>query len=238
MKNFRVLMGTLALAMAAVIFFACSKEKESNVVQQTTENNERKPIATYDNATGKMTYHFDMSEIQQKMNAVENAKTEQDRYVVESIVILDNAPSDIDVMPEIKITILDVEEECSYTTWCMDYFTDKRVSTTSTSYYLDEEVASKNFTCYTTNGTNYQITFVNGGFTITEDPSLPDNAFRPKWFFTCRAENCSNGNCEKEKLGDYHYTCSDGCPSGGTCKRVTIIDMIIEVADAISNFFS
>ena len=235
MKTRRILMGALALAMVAATVIACSKEKETKVAQQTTENNERKPIATYDNATGQMTYHFDMSEIQQKMNAGENAKTEQDRYLVESIVVLDNAPSDINVMPEIKITILDTEEECSYTTWCMDYFTDKRVSTTSTSYYLDEEVASKNFNCYTTNGTNYQITFVNGGITITEDPSIPDYTFRPKWFFTCRSENCSNGNCEKIKLADYHYTCSDGCPPGGTCKRVTIIDMLVEIAGAVSN---
>ena len=63
MKTRRILMGALALAMVAATVIACSKEKETKVAQQTTENNERNPIATYDNATGQMTYHFDMSEI-------------------------------------------------------------------------------------------------------------------------------------------------------------------------------
>ena len=141
LNKLRVALCTAAV-FVAVAFFACNKEKEPAAQQPTEVEAARKPIATFDNATGQMTYHLDVSKVQQKINACESARTGQDRYVVESILVLDNDPSDSDVLPEIKITILDTEEECSYTTWFMDYFTDKRVSPTSTSYYLDEEVAN------------------------------------------------------------------------------------------------
>ena len=67
MKTRRILMGALALAMVAATVFACTKDKETNVAQQATETEEgaRKPIATYDNATGQMTYHVSVEQLQE-----------------------------------------------------------------------------------------------------------------------------------------------------------------------------
>ena len=75
MKTRRILMGALTLAMVAATVIACSKEKETKVAQQTTENNERKPIATYDNATGQMTYHVSVEHLQAAMDKYTASKS-------------------------------------------------------------------------------------------------------------------------------------------------------------------
>lgn len=55
-------MGALALSVLAATIFACSKEKESATQQPTGTETARKPIATFDNATGRMTYHVSVGQ--------------------------------------------------------------------------------------------------------------------------------------------------------------------------------
>ena len=58
-----------------------------------------------------MTYNFDIDMLNIKINEQFATRTEQpsNRYIVESVQILDSLPSNSNVKPEIKIVILDTE---------------------------------------------------------------------------------------------------------------------------------
>lgn len=110
MKKFRILMGALALAVVAATVIACSKEKETKVAQQTTENNERKPIATYDNATGQMTYHVSVEHLQAAMDKYTTSKSVGD-VIVESWSITDNGSTENPIM---MLSVLEVDTESQH----------------------------------------------------------------------------------------------------------------------------
>lgn len=218
MKTRRILMGALALAMVAATVFACTKDKETNVAQQATETKEaaRKPIATYDNATGQMTYHFDMSKIQQKLNESKDAKTCEDRYVVESVEVLDNEPNNPSVLPEIKITVLDTEEEKTSTMWLMQCFTEKEVRQNATTYYADAEVRARVFEFGYRYGEQYYKVSVNGDDVVTSEIDSPlCLGSRPKFLLRCNSSNCAD---QCEKTGTFWNSYCKPCPRpNGQC---------------------
>ena len=68
---------------------SCKNEYDTNQSDSTTE----KPIAVHDNDTRIMTYNFDVDMLNVKINEQFATRKEQERYIIESVRIIDNAPS-------------------------------------------------------------------------------------------------------------------------------------------------
>ena len=163
MKKFRILMGATALALVAAIVIACTKEKETKVAQQATETEEvvRKPIATYDNATGKMIYHISVDQIQ---NALTNNTTDGDRYVLESWCVVDDET--VSSFPYLKYVVIDTEFEVSHSTVLLESFVVKE----GFNYYLSEAVlnAHYNYTAESADGATFIFEVDGNEISITE----------------------------------------------------------------------
>ena len=159
MKKFRILMGAMVLAMVAATVIACSKEKETKVAQQTTENNERKPIATYDNATGQMTYHVSVEQLQKAMDD-HSMKKNVDEYVVESWQITEE---ENEIQPVFRYTLINTDTESSSSTALFGSFVERVVGENHVDYFLAEDIASGNYAFVAKDGAvDYQITVVDG----------------------------------------------------------------------------
>ncbi len=205
-----------AAVVVAVAFFACNKEKETATQQPTEVEAARKPIATFDNATGQMTYHFDTETLQLQLNEQMVSRSISNRYIVESVEVLDKAPTDESVYAEIKVTILDVETESTITAWLMHRFTDKKVRQDMTDYYSDTEVASGNYDFgYRSDGKYYMVS-VNGDNLITTEIDSTFCMTLPRPLLTCMAQNCGI-ICEKQ--GSWWHSQCKPCesPADGKC---------------------
>jgi hypothetical protein len=201
---------------------SCKKEEKTNPDESTSE----KAIAVYDNKTGIMTYNFDAEMLTMKINEQFATRTEQpsDRYIVESVQILDSVPSNSNIKPEIKIVILDTENETSNTFWLMEFFTYKITSSSKTEYYLNEDVKKGVYTMATIlDGFVYKL-HVNGENCLTE--KIIDSPFSTSsdylvmaknWFVSCTATNCKQNECIKS--GTWKNTYCTPCESPGTCTR-------------------
>ena len=222
MKKFRILMGAMALVVVAVTVIACNKEKESNVVHQAMETDlvVIKPIATFDNTTKQMICHYDLFEIQQNLNEETTTRTIQDRYVIESIQVLDSVPNDQSILPEVKITVFDTEEETAYTFWLMQNFTEKEVAQNETRYYVETGVRTGVYEFGYRIGEQYYIVSVNGdNYVISEiDSSMCMSSGLPKFLLWCRSENCTN---ECTKTGSWYNAHCNACGDnqGGKCNE-------------------
>ena len=163
MRKFRILMGALALAGVAATVIACTKDKETNVAQQATETEEgaRKPIATYDNATGQMTYHVSVEQLQEALSCTTK---DGDRYVLESWCVVDDETAS--PHPYLKYVVLDTDNEVSHTTVLLDSFVVKEGS----NYYLSKEVlnAHYSFTTESANGATFIIMVDGDEISVTE----------------------------------------------------------------------
>lgn len=217
-KYFKFATAVVALLMVTAIvvtFEACRKTGET--VEPTIVQNSRNPIAIYDHNTGAMTYSFDLEKLNHEFNK-KVSRTSQDRYIIESIEILDEAPTDAGTNPEIKIVVIDTEEETSTTTWFMDTFAVKNVDNSNTIYFIDSEVESGTYQFATANddGTFNVYSVVNGTIRSVSN-ELPCYTWRPKWTISCTAVNCTH--CDKIKIGPHNWSCTENCPSGGTCTR-------------------
>jgi hypothetical protein len=207
----------LGIAVFIVTFIACTKEKEQINIQSLNEVDGRKPIATFDNATGVITYSFDLSEVQQKISSDLALRSDQDRFIIESIIIEDSVPSDIRVLPEIRITVLDTEEEVSYTMWYMRKFANKEVNKDGTNYYVDSEVRTGIYEFAYHIGDTYYKANVNGNeITTTEiDSTLCKDMIR--WFFVCLQKGCEV-SCTKG--GSFWHGYCNPCPTPpGQCSQ-------------------
>lgn len=233
MKKFRILMGAVALALVAATIIACNKEIESNVVQQATETDDvvRKPIATYDIGSGIMHDYFDFD----IANSVINENDTKDtlcRFVIESVMIIDSVPLDMNSEIIRKIVILDMEEEKSITYWCIGAFVDKEILTDTIFYYVNEEVASGVYEFFMSSEEAAYVVYVNGStFSLVEVEQLPETAMG-KDIVVCLGWNCQSG-CD---LTPNKTNCTACIPhpdqEGGCLKAVTsnqIIGMILKI---------
>ncbi len=225
---------TLLIAAAGVITIeACNKKNETSV-EPTTVQNYRKPLATYDHNHRTMTYSFDLEKINADFNR-SVSKTNEGRYIVESIEILDDAPTDAEVCPKIKIVVIDTEEETSTTTWLMDAFATKNVNNGSTIYFLDIEVESGTYQFATSNndGTFNVYSVVNGTIDSVSNELPCNSSWRPKWTISCTASNCTY--CTKVKIGPHEWSCTQDCPPGGTCTsgNSVLVNIIVVVTPII-----
>lgn len=226
MKKLRIVTGAIALVMVAATIFACSKENEKDAVQQTaiTEEVARKPIATFDNAIGEITTFVNTEALIEEFNETFFSKGTNNHYVLESVAVIDSMPRNKDVRGEIKITLLDTEEECSYSIWCMKSYVVKDVKEQQVDYYLDEDVANGNYDFAFKQGNTYYVAdFIGDSLSIYEVDSL-DYGCRPKFTFLCKSINCGD-HCGKS--GSWYSAWCDRCPlSNGNCEEMGVLQYL------------
>lgn len=195
MKKSRILLGALALTVVAAIVIACNKEKEFNVVQQTTgtEKVVRKPIATYDINNGIMHDYFDLDFVNSIIIDNNGTKEVTNRFFVESEEIIDSVPSDCNSDIIRKIVILDTEEEKTITCWCIGTFVDKKICADTVLYYVNEEVASGVYEFFMSSDDAIYVVYVNGStYTIVEVEQVPETAMGKTIVF-CVGMDCQSG---------------------------------------------
>lgn len=233
MKKFRILMGALAFAVVAATVLSCEKEKEAitNINQ-----NYRKPIAVYDNNSKLITTFIDAQAINEKLDERFIAlKDDANRFVIESVEVLDSVPRNKDVAGEIKITILDTDDGYSYSIWCMKSFIVKDIKEQQVDYYLDDNVANGNFdVAFKVQNTYYIANFVGDSTSIHEVDSL-DYGCHPWVLFNCRSIDCW-GDCEKNGTALHAY-CKQ-CPHpSGECNEDSILPSVIGVVSVVVFIF-
>ena len=199
----------------------CKKEEKTNSDESTSE----KTIAVYDNKTGVMTYNFDAEMLTIKINEQLATRGEQDRYIVESVQIIDSLPSNARVQPEIKVVILDTDDETSYSFWLMEFFTYKKISSSKTEYYLDDDVKSGVYEMASAHDGYIYKFHINGESYLAEkivDPQFSTAseyiAMAPRWFIDCVAVNCEVGECHKQG-SFWNADCGVCTPPNSTCTR-------------------
>ena len=218
--------------------YSCNKDDDETLDPSYQEPQNGKLLAVTDNNTGRTTYHFDIEKMNMLLNEKLTSKTSSDRYVVESMTIIDTMPLVKDFNPEIKIVLLDTDEEVTYSTWLTGFYTNKVITGQKTSYYLSSDVAAKNYEFAFYENDQLFVACVNGlNYSVERRDSALYAPYRPKWSFTCKATNCLIGECEKvyTGLGDHHYTCSPCTLPGSKCERVGIVEILIDIINAIGS---
>ena len=233
MKKFRILMRAVALVLVAATVLSCEKQNGSGT---NNDSNNRSPIAVYDNNTGLITTLIDAEAINEKIDeSFLGLKDDANRFVIESVEVLDSVPRNKNVNGEIKLTVLDTDDECSYSLWCMKSFIVKDVKEQQVDYYLDDNVANRNFNvAFKVQDKYYIADFIGDNMTVHEIDSL-DYSCTPWVFFWCRSIDCTN-QCDKTGTL-FNATCKQ-CPfHDGQCIHesavgtiITIIIIVVRVA--------
>ena len=240
MKNLKYIMATLMVALiVAVVCVACNKDKETPVQEANnnsenepnTEVVERKPIAVFDKNTGVMTTLIDINSLNAQMKEFYASRGDTDRYVIESVEVLDTVPYDKNVTGEIKIIILDTEDECSYSIWCMKSYTIKDVKEHRVDYYVDEIVASGNFDFAFKSIDRYFVANFDGNTISAHEVDPECFSLNPKIMMYCKSLNCED-RCVKAG-SSWHAYCKQ-CPlPNGSCMEESYTSDVIATAGVI-----
>ena len=232
MKNLKYIMATLMVALVvAVVCVACNKDKETPVQEANnnsenepnTEVVERKPIATKDLETGKMTYRVTPEFMQEVLDHSSVVK-EPGRFIIESFEITDGNSKGTG-KENILFSMVDTETEKSYKTCLNKDFLEVVSNDDNVSYYIPEEVLSGNFSFVDVREDGfYEFTLTN--FEVTNVEIIPDSVWytapRPKVTVTCESEGCRSGECIiMYNSSGTPYDCTD-CPPPGKCHKTII----------------
>ncbi len=204
MKKFRFTMGTLILAMMATTFMACKKENNRILPPIINGIEEKKPLATMVTETGKVSYSFNIEDLQGVLNKQMPQKN-VDRYYLETVEIVEAIPVGDTSFSGLQIVIIDTETENSITVWASEAFIDKVVYEDSVCYYLSKEVEGG---CYS---------FINYGDEIS-NVSVVDHRLDsvtpcyqpggPLFCISCTSHLCSRG-CLPIKPQLFGWTCTE-----------------------------
>ena len=215
--------------IVAVVCVACNKDKETPVQEANnnsdnepdTEVVERKPIATMDAKTGKMTYHV-TTELMQEVLDHSSVVKESGRFIIESFEITDGNSKDAG-KENILFSMVDSETEKSYKTCLNKGFLEVVSNGDNVSYYIPEEVLSGNFSFVDIGEEGfYEFTLTN--FEVTNVEIIPDSVWytapRPKVSVTCESEGCGQGECiiMYDSSGT-PYDCTS-CTPAENCKKI------------------
>jgi hypothetical protein len=228
MKKFRILVGAVALAVVIATIIACTKEKETKVVQQVTETEEigRKPIAIFDVSSGIMHDDFDLDYANSVMNENSCTKESAYRFLVESAEIIDSVPADNESEIIRKIVILDTEEETSIACWFIGDFVDKVIQTDCVFYYVNEEVSSGVYEFSMSSNDAVYAVYVNGStYTFEEVEQLPEKAMG-KNIVVCIGRNCQSG-CSLTSNKDNCTPCIPNPGQQGDCYKLETSNQLI-----------
>jgi hypothetical protein len=204
-------MGALALAVLAATIFACSKEKESATQQPTGTETARKPIATFDNATGRMTYHVSVGQLQ---NAVDNhtASKSIGEVIVESWSIIDDESSE---NPVLMLSVIDVVSESSSKIAMYNTFVEQVSVGNATEYYLTDLIRSGNYNYITSDAKDSYLVTVENNEVVSVELYNAKGPQTDGVVLTCETTGCGNsGGCDIDKEKGECTPCYYG-----TCKQ-------------------
>ena len=191
--------------IVAFVCVACSKDKETPVQEANnnsenepnTEVVERKPIATMDTKTGKMTYFISDESIQAELNHSYISKDGSERYILESWFIVDEDDSGLPLT--LGFVLLDTETENSNTIWLSNGFICKETTPENTNYFISDLIRSGSYSFDSASSEgNYNVTVENGNVDVkkTDDPLLFQPGISIKLRVTqCEGHNCQAGTC-------------------------------------------
>lgn len=208
-----------AAVVVAVAFFACNKEKEPAAQQPTEVEAARKPIATFDNATGKMTYHLSTDMIQE---AFERSSVSKDgnRYFLESVEILESMQVGDTIFSGLQFVILDSETESSITIWASDDFLYRINCQDSICYYFPQNIVDGNYS-YKNYGKNETTTVAVKNHKI--ESIIPgEYASGPLFCVSCQSKHCTKGCSIRPTWTG--WTCSECQGSHPDRECITTID--------------
>lgn len=214
MKKSTIILSSLLIIVTLITFFACNKEKGADTV--ISETTDRKPFAITDLKTGQTTYNIDIDLITAKLNKQSSSKDESDRYVVESIEIIDNNPSNPNEVVEIRIIIIDTENGISGTAWLMKDFSHKIIDAQQTKYYLDQNVSTGIYEFAYREENRLFVVHVNGSNYVISEENPNDYAMLPRWLLFCQSMNCKK--CTKN--GSFWNAGCNPCDPPGTCTGI------------------
>ena len=204
-----------AAVVVAVAFFACSKEKEPAAQQPTEVEAARKPIATFDNATGQMTYHVSVEQLQEAMDR----QTNEDRFVIESWEIMDDANGDIPLT--LKLVMLDTENEVSITTYLVERFVEKLSYDNVVNYFISDDFASGNYSYYEYSDDRklHLITVKHNKVFSIEEVENSNRVQNSGYTVTCTGKDCKEKGCAMYRDDDGYLGCTPCGTSNGHCTR-------------------
>ena len=157
LNKLRVALCTAAVVVA-VAFFACNKEKEPAAQQPTEVEAARKPIATFDNATGQMTYHVSVEQLQNAMDDYTASKSVGE-VIVESWSIIDDESTG---KPALMLSLIEVDAEASSKIAVYNTFVEEVSVGNATEYYLTDLIRSGNYNYITSDAQDtYLVTVEN-----------------------------------------------------------------------------
>lgn len=193
MKKNRIfaIVALLAVIVSSVVVFQACKKDEVSKNTPITESTKLVPIAVKNLKTGVVKYEISALDIQNSVNYFEK---NNDRYIVESIKIIEN--DDDHSKDGLQYTIMDTELESTSTTFMSYDFFNIEHSGDELSYFLDNDIVNGNFS-YVDRSTDgdYLITVSNFCITNIEKLSSNDKAPRPRVKVTCEGRNCATGGC-------------------------------------------
>lgn len=218
MKKFDRILATLVVAaIVTFAFIACNKDNKTNL--NTGDNTIIKtPIALSDNTTDRIEYFIDFNKLQTALNKYSALKDETDRYIIGAWEIeFDGETS----MPILKYTVLDTEDESSYTIYLID-FIDSSDNGENTSYYIKDEMYSGFYSYYISpyEGKYYIVNVENGiNFYVTSWDDNSKQAPGGASGLTCHSNGCKDSETECRAVKNSTnsgFKCSE-CEKPGNC---------------------
>ena len=225
MKKFRYMLAALAAAaIVAAVLVGCKKEKVAN--DDTPK--ERQPIAVFDKHTGVMTTLVDVDKLNDLFNESNQLKGESDRFVIENVILTDEQPCDYNSYAELELTVLDVENECTYTIWLMKEYTQKEIKSQVVEYRLSDDIVNNEYSFGYTCENHYYMGIIQDDTFVSQEVDSLFYGTMPKYLLACRSSDCED-KCEK--AGNFWHAYCKRCPlPDGDCNEDISIYGLIGVA--------
>ncbi|MCQ2307282.1 MAG: hypothetical protein MJ000_06940 [Bacteroidales bacterium] len=190
MKKNRIfaIVALLAVIVSSVVVFQACRKNKSVTDQQIIENQQTKPVISYNKKTGQTTTTIDINEFQAKFNDQLGIKGDE-RYIVAGIEfdnIIDTNQKDGENTKAVKLTVLDTEEEISQTHWFCNGFWEINESGENVDFYLSKDFIDGDFSYYTADENGYYRINVNhGSFVSTDTINKPEMGPLLPWDLSC-----------------------------------------------------
>lgn len=163
--------GTLALA-------SCKKQETPSA------NSDRTPLAMR-TASGDIVSLVDSEKLTAQLQASQASKGDADRYVVESVQVVDRTEEEPYYF---IINLIDVEEEKTISCAYIGDFVEEEQNI----FYATRGFEQGNYRLTDRNGEQFK--FVNHNMVDPNDPT-PETGAVPGFFISCTGEGCANGTC-------------------------------------------
>lgn len=166
----------LALVIGTLAFASCKKQETPSA------NNDRTPLAMR-TASGDIVSLVDSEKLTAQLQASQASKGDADRYVVESVQVVDRTDEEPYYF---IINLIDVEEEKTISCAYIGDFVEEEQNI----FYATQGFEEGNYRITDRDG--QQFKFKNHDLTTPNDPAP---CYTSGVFISCEGEGCANGTC-------------------------------------------